>query len=145
MRIHPRPLDRFCALYCSVFFMEKKLTMSQFTTDAIFRCDLYARCRHRRLLKTTHNCAQLNTTTHNYAQLIKLVFMVLGVSYSRVLLTEPGPITQNHFNYNYNYFEISTSITITITPPSSYAQLQLQLHHVHFNYNYNYNYSSIFT
>ena len=130
-----------CIVLC--FLWKKKLTMSQFTTDAIFRCDLYARCRHCRLLKTTHNCAQLHTTTHNYAQLITLVFMVLGVSYSRVLLTEPGPITQNHFNYNYNYFEISTSITITITPPSSYAQLQL--HHVHFNYNYNYNYSSIFT
>ena len=26
------------------------------------------RCRYRRLLKTTHNCAQYRTTTHNYAQ-----------------------------------------------------------------------------
>ena len=45
------------------------------------------------LLKTTHNFAQQRTTTHNYTHnmvdfivlSIQLVFMVLGVSYSRVL------------------------------------------------------------
>ena len=51
----------YCPLFCTNFF----LTMSQFATDAIFRCDLYARCRHHRLLKTTHNYAQLRPTTHN--------------------------------------------------------------------------------
>ena len=83
--------------------------------DAIFTLHSSRRCRHRRLLKSTHNCAQLRTTTHNYAQLRTtthnyaqlrttthncaqlctlvyfivlsntLVFMVLGVSYSQVL------------------------------------------------------------
>ena len=59
---------------------------------------------YAQLRTTTHNCAQLRTTAHNYAQLrttthnyaqlrtmvafivvsIQFVFMVLGVSYSRV-------------------------------------------------------------
>ena len=62
--------------------------MSQFATDAIFRCDLYASCRHRHLLKlhtTEHNGAQLRTMVDFIVVSIKLVFMVLGVSYSRVL------------------------------------------------------------
>ena len=33
-----------------------------------FTLQLSYRCRHRRLLKTTHNWAQLRTTAHNYAQ-----------------------------------------------------------------------------
>ena len=60
---------------------------------------LIASWRHRRLLKTTHNCARHRTTTHDYAQLstmvnfivlsITFVFMALGVSYSRVLAQRP--------------------------------------------------------
>ena len=63
--------------------------MSQFATDAIFRCDLYAEIfphmspppptnnyaqlrttsqNYAQLLTTTHNDAQLRTSTHNYAQ-----------------------------------------------------------------------------
>ena len=61
---------------------------------AIVSLQLSYRCRHRRLLK---NCARLRRTTHDYAQLstmvdllkslsIQLVVMVVGVSYSRVVL-----------------------------------------------------------
>ena len=80
------------ALYCPFFLTEKKLTMSQFATDALFRCVLYAalsrRCRHRRLLKlrtAAHNFAHLRTMVNFIVLSIKLVFMVLCVSYSRVL------------------------------------------------------------
>ena len=44
---------------------------------------LIARWRHRRLLKTAHNYAQLRTMVDFIVLSIKLVFMVLGVSYSR--------------------------------------------------------------
>ena len=60
--------------------------------DAIFMRQVSGRCRHHRLLKTAHDFARLRTTTHNYAQWsifivlsIKLIFMVLGISHSRVL------------------------------------------------------------
>ena len=63
------------AFYCPLFFTNFFLTMSQFATDSIFRCDLYAtlvpRCRHRRLLTTT----QLRTTSHNYAQSRRFIFI----------------------------------------------------------------------
>ena len=61
----PATFGPLFALYIVLCFYGKKLTMSQFATDAIFRCDLYARCRHRRLLIITHNSEQLRTTTHN--------------------------------------------------------------------------------
>ena len=85
MRLHiayPRYLDRFLRSIVLCFLREKNLTMSQFATDAIFRYDLYARCRHRRLLK---NYAQLRTVVDFIVLSIQLVFMVLGASYSRVL------------------------------------------------------------
>ena len=54
------------AFYCPLFYTEKK----KINNVAIcHRCDLYARCRQHRLLKTMHNFAQLRTTLHNYAQL----------------------------------------------------------------------------
>ena len=67
------PIRDLCAsafCVCPLFFYDNKsYIISHFATDAIFRCDftlqLSYRCRHRRLLKTTHNCAQPRRTTHN--------------------------------------------------------------------------------
>ena len=99
---------RFLGLY--YVFYDKKSKKNRIATVAIFRCDLYAAVFPQmslppatkncpRLRTTTHDYTRLRTTTHNYAQLstmvdfivlsIKLVFMVLGVSYSRVLAQPP--------------------------------------------------------
>ena len=42
------------------------------------------RCRHRRLLKSAHDIARLSIMVDFIVVSITLVFMVLGVSYSRV-------------------------------------------------------------
>ena len=93
------PIPDLCAsafCVCPLFFYENKSQIMLFYLDAIFTLQFSRRYRHRRRLRTTtHNCAQLRTTSRNYAQLrtmvdfivvsIKLVFMVLGVLYARVL------------------------------------------------------------
>ena len=99
-----RDLWTACFLNLSFVFYDKK-SKKNFASpqlrflDAIFMRQFSRRCRHRRLLKTAHDFARLRTTTHDYAQLstmvnfivlsIKLVCMVLGISYSRVLAHRP--------------------------------------------------------
>ena len=55
----------FCVLLSFVLYGKKIIN----NVAICHRCDLYARCRQHRLLKTMHNFAQLRTTSHNYAQL----------------------------------------------------------------------------
>ena len=77
------------AFYCPLFFTGKKINHVEFCQmqclDAIFTLQFLYRCRHRHILKTTHNCPQLRTMVDFIVLSIKLVFMVLGISYSRVL------------------------------------------------------------
>ena len=72
LRLHVaylRPLDRslFAFVHC---FIRPKIK-NKFATpqlrflDAIFMRQFSRRCRHRRLLKTTHDYARLCTTKHN--------------------------------------------------------------------------------
>ena len=88
----------FCV--CPLFLRQTNQKEFSIATFAIFRCDLYAEVFPQMSPPPpTKNCARLRTTTHDYAQLrimvdfivlsIKLVFMVLGVSYSRVLAQRP--------------------------------------------------------
>ena len=79
--------------FCVCPFFTTKIIIN-FATFCYVVFTLIARWRHRHLLKT-----RVRTTSHDYAQLstmvdfivlsIKLVFMVLGVSYSRVLAQRP--------------------------------------------------------
>ena len=73
----------FCV--CPLFLRQKIII--NFATFCYVVFTLITRWRHHRLLKTTHNFAQLRTTVDFIVLSIKLVFMVLGVSYSRVLIT----------------------------------------------------------
>ena len=77
---YPRPL---CHLFLrlSIFFCDKKSSYisPHFAIFYYVVLVLIARWRHRRLPKTTHNCARLRTTTHNYAQLSTMVdFIVIN-------------------------------------------------------------------
>ena len=70
--------------------MKKNFALPQLRfLDAIFMRQFSRRCRHRRLLKTAHDYAQLSTMVDFIVLSIKLVFMVLGVSYSRVFAQRP--------------------------------------------------------
>ena len=53
----------------------------------------------RRLLKTAHDYAQLSTMVDFIVLSIKLVFMVLGISYSRVLAQRPTGCCSTTFQY----------------------------------------------
>ena len=76
----------FCV--CPLFFTTKIII--NFTTFCYAVFTLIARWRHHRLLKPAHdNPAQLSTMFDFIVLSIKLVFMVLGVSYSRVLAQRP--------------------------------------------------------
>ena len=67
------PIRDLCAstfCVCPLFFTTQnhkyfRISPQMRFLDAIFTLQLSYRCRHRRLLKTTQNCAQLRTTTHN--------------------------------------------------------------------------------
>ena len=77
-------------------------------TVAIFRCDFYAAVF--RQMSPPPPTKKLRTTSHDYAQLskmvdfivlaIKLIFMVLGVSYSRVLAQRPTGCCSASLYYN---------------------------------------------
>ena len=88
----------FCV--CPLFFTAKNQKEFRIATVAMCRCDLYAAVFPQMSPPPpTKNCARLRTTTNDYAQLstivdfivlsIKLVVMVLGLSYSRVLAQRP--------------------------------------------------------
>ena len=92
----------FCV--CPLFFTTKNQKEFRIATVPIFRCDLYAAVFPQMSPPPpTKNCARLRTTTNDYAQLstmvdfivlsIKLVFMVLGVSYSRVAAQLVSPMS----------------------------------------------------
>ena len=115
----------FCI--CPLFFTSKK----HHKFRHIVRC---LRCSFRvssidigtaayyKLRTTAHNCAQLRTTTHNYAQLrtmvdfivssIKLVFMILGISFSRVLYNNYSMIVYVKHIINIDDFPLN------VHPPS---------------------------
>ena len=106
-------------------------------SKAIFTLQLSYRCRHRRLLNirtTAHNFAQLRTTTHNNAQLrtmvdyivlsIELVFMVLGVSYSRV------PITINSMILYFKHVIHIDDFQLNGLPPSYKYNMEMTQRHV---------------
>ena len=87
-------------LRLSFVFYHKNQKEFRIATVPIFRCDIYAAVVPQLSPPPpTKNCARLRTSTNDYAQLstmvdfivlsIKLVFMVLGVSYSRVLAQRP--------------------------------------------------------
>ena len=80
-----RPL--FAFVLC--FFTTKIKRIWHIATDAIVLLQLSYRCRHHRLLKTAHDYAQLSIMVDFIVLSIKLVFMVPGVSYSRVLAQRP--------------------------------------------------------
>ena len=107
-----QPLHVSTATYCqsaafgplafcvSPFFYDKNTKEFRIATVAMLRCDLYAAVFPQMSpTPPTKNCGQLRTTTRDYAHQstmvdfivlsIKLVFMVLGVSYSRVLAQRP--------------------------------------------------------
>ena len=68
-------------------FLQKKIIIN-FATFCYVVFTLIARWCHCRLLKI-HNYAQLRTMVDFIVLSIKLVFMVLGISYSRVLAQRP--------------------------------------------------------
>ena len=96
LRLHiasPRPLDR--SLFAFVLCFLRQKIKKNFASpqlrflDAIFMWQFSGRCRHRRLVKTAHDFAQLSTMVDFIDLSIKLVFMVLGVSYTWVLAQRP--------------------------------------------------------
>ena len=97
---YPRPLDRSLFEFVLCFLRQKIKKEFRIATVAIFRCDLYAAVSPQMSPPPpTKNCARLRTTSYDYPQLstmvnfivlsIKLVCMVLGISYSRVLAHRP--------------------------------------------------------
>ena len=73
-------------------------------SDAIFMRQFSRRCRHRRLIKlrtTSHDYAQLSTMDDFIVLSIKLVFVILGVSYSRVLAQRPTGCCSARMSYNF--------------------------------------------
>ena len=93
--------DLWTARFCVCPFLRLKIKKEfRIATVAVFRCDLYAAVFPQMSPPPpTNNCARLRTTSHDNAQLstmvdfivlsIKFVFMVVGVSYSRVLAQRP--------------------------------------------------------
>ena len=73
------PIRDLCATafcVCPLFFTTKNHHKFRHILRVVFAL-IATRWRHRRLLKTTHNCAQLRTTTHNgrfYSFISKISF-----------------------------------------------------------------------
>ena len=126
------------AFYCPLFFTRKKeLTMSQFVTDAICRCDLYAALfrlmsppppppskNYAQLRTTAHNCAQLRTTAHTCAQLGTTAHNSAQLRTTSHNYAQPRTTTHNHAQprtTTHNYAQLRTTT-------HNYAQLRTTTH-----------------